>query len=135
MGGTLFDLNALQDEYRREPGSVVELDFYHAGALLPLSDEAIRQRALFTYLPPCSSVSPPPLLPWLAPYASPPAPTLLCLPAPSHPHQLALTPHQSFSGCRVEDSSILRFRAAVTAFSPGSRQHLPEVRSLTPAGG
>lgn len=37
----VFDLNALQDEYRNEPGSVVEVDFYHANQFLPLSDEEI----------------------------------------------------------------------------------------------
>ena len=40
-GWTFFDLNYLQDEYRNEPGSVVEVDYYHANQLLPLSDEQI----------------------------------------------------------------------------------------------
>jgi len=40
-GWTFFDLNALQDEYRNEPGSVIEADFYHANQLLPLSNEEI----------------------------------------------------------------------------------------------
>ncbi|NEP12326.1 MAG: FAD-dependent oxidoreductase [Symploca sp. SIO2C1] len=40
-GSTFFDLNTLQDEYRDEPGSVVEADFYHGNQLLSLSDEAI----------------------------------------------------------------------------------------------
>lgn len=40
-GWTFFDLNALHDEYRNEPGTVVEADFYHANQLLPLSDEQI----------------------------------------------------------------------------------------------
>ncbi|GAX86496.1 hypothetical protein CEUSTIGMA_g13904.t1 [Chlamydomonas eustigma] len=31
--------------------------------------------------------------------------------------------------CKVEDASILRFRSSVTAFSPGSRKHMPEVKS------
>ena len=56
VGGTLFDLNALQDEYHAERGSVLELDFYHAAPLLPISDEAFVQRALSVYLPPCSPV-------------------------------------------------------------------------------
>ena len=56
MGSTLFDLNALQDSYRDEPGSVIELDFYHASPLLPMSDEGLRQRALSVWLPPCSPV-------------------------------------------------------------------------------
>jgi uncharacterized protein with NAD-binding domain and iron-sulfur cluster len=40
-GWTFFDLNALHDEYRDEPGSVIEADFYHANQLLPQSDEQI----------------------------------------------------------------------------------------------
>jgi uncharacterized protein with NAD-binding domain and iron-sulfur cluster len=43
-GWTFFDLNALQDEYRDEPGSVIEADFYHANQLLPLSDEQIVEK-------------------------------------------------------------------------------------------
>ncbi|KAG1654585.1 hypothetical protein FOA52_004060 [Chlamydomonas sp. UWO 241] len=50
-GATLFDLNALQDEYAAEAGSVLELDFYGAGCLLPLSDDALAQQALSTWLP------------------------------------------------------------------------------------
>jgi uncharacterized protein with NAD-binding domain and iron-sulfur cluster len=40
-GWTFFDLNALQDEYQDEPGSVIEADFYHANQLLPMSDEDV----------------------------------------------------------------------------------------------
>lgn len=40
-GWTFFDLNALHDEWREEPGSVIEVDFYHANQLLPMDDEAI----------------------------------------------------------------------------------------------
>ena len=40
-GWTFFDLNTLHDEYWNEPGTVVEVDFYHANQLLPLEDEAI----------------------------------------------------------------------------------------------
>ncbi|MBO3459226.1 FAD-dependent oxidoreductase [Aetokthonos hydrillicola Thurmond2011] len=40
-GWTFFDLNALHDEYRDEPGTVIEADFYHANQLLPLQDEQI----------------------------------------------------------------------------------------------
>ena len=40
-GWTFFDLNTLHDEYKNEPGSVVEADFYHANQLLPQSDEQI----------------------------------------------------------------------------------------------
>ncbi len=40
-GWTFFDLNALQDEYKNEPGTVVEADYYHANQLLNLSDEQV----------------------------------------------------------------------------------------------
>ncbi|KAH8971179.1 hypothetical protein BDL97_02G129400 [Sphagnum fallax] len=40
-GWTFFDLNSLHDEYRDEPGTVVEADFYHANQFLPLSDDQI----------------------------------------------------------------------------------------------
>ena len=40
-GWTFFDLNDLQDEYRDEPNTVIEADFYHANQLLPMSDEQI----------------------------------------------------------------------------------------------
>ncbi len=40
-GWTFFDLNALHDEYRNEPGSVIEVDYYHADQLIPLDDEQI----------------------------------------------------------------------------------------------
>lgn len=40
-GWTFFDLNALHDEYRDEPGSVIEADFYHANQLLAMTDEEI----------------------------------------------------------------------------------------------
>ncbi|MEL6604565.1 MAG: FAD-dependent oxidoreductase [Cyanobacteria bacterium J06614_10] len=40
-GWTFFDLNALHDEYKHEPSSVVEVDYYHANQLLGLSDEQI----------------------------------------------------------------------------------------------
>lgn len=53
-GWTFFDLNILHDEFRDEPGSVIEADFYHANQLLPLSDEQIVekvQRDLATCIP------------------------------------------------------------------------------------
>jgi uncharacterized protein with NAD-binding domain and iron-sulfur cluster len=53
-GWTFFDLNALHDEHRHEPGTVIEADFYHANQLLPLSDEqaiAKVQRDLATCIP------------------------------------------------------------------------------------
>lgn len=40
-GWTFFDLNALHDEYGAEPGSVIEVDYYHANQLLPLSDAEV----------------------------------------------------------------------------------------------
>jgi uncharacterized protein with NAD-binding domain and iron-sulfur cluster len=40
-GWTFFDLNTLHDEYRDEPGSVIEVDYYHANQLLPLDDAEI----------------------------------------------------------------------------------------------
>ncbi|MBE9128415.1 MULTISPECIES: hydroxysqualene dehydroxylase [unclassified Coleofasciculus] len=43
-GWTFFNLNALQDEYAYEPGSVIEADFYHANQLLPMSDEQIVEK-------------------------------------------------------------------------------------------
>lgn len=53
-GWTFFDLNALHDEYRNEPGTVIEADFYHANQFLTLSDEEIVplvQRDLATCIP------------------------------------------------------------------------------------
>lgn len=53
-GWTFFDLNALHDEHRNEPGTVVEADFYHANQFLPLSDEEVVplvQRYLTTCIP------------------------------------------------------------------------------------
>lgn len=40
-GWTFFDLNALHDEYEGEPGTVVEVDYYHANQLLNLSNEQV----------------------------------------------------------------------------------------------
>ena len=42
----LVDVDGMraQDEYKDEPGSVIAADYYHAGALLPLSDEEIVRR-------------------------------------------------------------------------------------------
>jgi uncharacterized protein with NAD-binding domain and iron-sulfur cluster len=42
-GWTFFDLNALHDEFKNEPGTVIEADFYHANQFLHLSDEEIVQ--------------------------------------------------------------------------------------------
>jgi len=43
----------LQDEYRQEAGSVVEVDYYNATSLLRLTDEQLIQRTLHTYLAAC----------------------------------------------------------------------------------
>jgi uncharacterized protein with NAD-binding domain and iron-sulfur cluster len=51
-GWTFFDLNALHDEYRNEPGTVIEADFYHGNQFLPLSDEQIVER-VHSYLATC----------------------------------------------------------------------------------
>ncbi|MDM9380149.1 FAD-dependent oxidoreductase [Chlorogloeopsis sp. ULAP01] len=40
-GWTFFDLNALHDEYKNEPGTVVEVDFYHANQFISLEDKEI----------------------------------------------------------------------------------------------
>ncbi|XP_042494355.1 uncharacterized protein LOC122073790 isoform X2 [Macadamia integrifolia] len=40
-GWTFFDLNAIYDEYKDNPSTVIEADFYHANELLPLKDEQI----------------------------------------------------------------------------------------------
>lgn len=40
-GWTFFDLNALHDEYKNEPGTVIEADFYHANQFLGMSDADI----------------------------------------------------------------------------------------------
>lgn len=43
----------MQDEYRQEAGSVVEVDYYNATSLLGLTDEQLIQRTLHTYLAAC----------------------------------------------------------------------------------
>jgi uncharacterized protein with NAD-binding domain and iron-sulfur cluster len=40
-GWTFFDLNTIHDEYRDEPGTVVEADYYHANQLLALDDDQV----------------------------------------------------------------------------------------------
>ncbi|KAI8468019.1 MAG: hypothetical protein J3K34DRAFT_454404 [Monoraphidium minutum] len=84
-GATFFDLNALQDEYKDAPGSVVTADFYGASELLPLSDDEIVARAQ--------------------------AHIAVCEPG--------------FGDAKVVDSAVLRFRQAVTHFSPGSHASRP----------
>uniref|UniRef100_A0A7S4QRH2 Amine oxidase domain-containing protein n=1 Tax=Alexandrium monilatum TaxID=311494 RepID=A0A7S4QRH2_9DINO len=46
VGMTWFDIGRLHaPAHDGEPGSVIEMDFYHAGSLLPLSDEALVDKA------------------------------------------------------------------------------------------
>ncbi|MTJ08666.1 FAD-dependent oxidoreductase [Anabaena sp. UHCC 0204] len=51
-GWTFFDLNALHDEFKNEPGTVIEVDFYHANQFLHLSDREIVQ-IVQSYLTKC----------------------------------------------------------------------------------
>ena len=47
VGATFFNLNDLHDDLRNvSMASVIEVDLYHAGALLPLSDAEIAEIAL-----------------------------------------------------------------------------------------
>eukprot|EP00879_Flechtneria_rotunda_P029856 GHRR01032317.1.p1 GENE.GHRR01032317.1~~GHRR01032317.1.p1 ORF type:complete len:385 (+),score=111.35 GHRR01032317.1:111-1157(+) len=98
VGGTFFQLDGLQDMYRKEPGSVLEFDLYHAEPLIPLSDDAITRRLLQHYL----------------------APALRC----SNSIQPA--------ALKVKDSCVLRFKRAVTKFSPGSHSMLPNITTSIP---
>jgi uncharacterized protein with NAD-binding domain and iron-sulfur cluster len=53
-GWTFFDLNALHDAYRDAPGTVVEVDFYHANQYLAMDDADLLnmvQRDLATCIP------------------------------------------------------------------------------------
>jgi uncharacterized protein with NAD-binding domain and iron-sulfur cluster len=53
-GWTFFDLNALHDVYRDAPGTVVEVDFYHANQYLAMDDSDLLhmvQRDLATCIP------------------------------------------------------------------------------------
>eukprot|EP00898_Chlorokybus_atmophyticus_P005622 jgi/Chlat1/6060/Chrsp4S06343 len=83
-GWTFFDLNALHDEFKAEPYTVVEADFYHANQLLPMTDDQIVERVLRDLA--------------------------TCLPG--------------FRGAKTLDRAVVRFRRAVTHFSPGSYQYL-----------
>lgn len=51
-GWTFFDLNNLHDEFRNEPGTVIEADFYHANQFLPLDNSEIIA-IVKTYLTTC----------------------------------------------------------------------------------
>lgn len=53
-GSTFFDLNALHDDYRDQPETVIEADFYHANQFLAMEDDEIIsmvQKDLTTCLP------------------------------------------------------------------------------------
>lgn len=43
----------MQEEYKREAGSVVEVDYYNAASLLGMTDEQLIQHTLHTYLAAC----------------------------------------------------------------------------------
>ncbi|PNW70427.1 hypothetical protein CHLRE_17g719500v5 [Chlamydomonas reinhardtii] len=94
VGSTLFHLSELQDEYSAtesaRSSSVVEADFYHAAALLPLSDEQLVEDVVMKQM-----------IPAVDPASRP----------------------------RVVDSSVLRFRGAVSLFSPGCAAHMPTTRT------
>lgn len=88
---------ALQDAYKSQTASVLEFDLYHAEPLLPLSDDAIIDRMVNTYLAPA-------------------------LPGGT----------DAASSLRFKDASVLRFRKAVTRFSPGSHEQLPGISTSIP---
>lgn len=92
-GGTLFYLNNLQEEFKEEKGSVIEIDLYHANQLLNLSNEKILNKVFEKYLVRCDP---------------------------------------RFASARVLDSSVLRFKGAVTCFGPGSHQHMPSTFTSLP---
>lgn len=46
VGWTFFDLNALHDEFYDAEHTVLEADFYHAGRLLPMTDDQIVAQVL-----------------------------------------------------------------------------------------
>lgn len=53
-GWTFFDLNTLHDAYREAPGTVIEVDFYHANQYLAMDDSDLLnmvQRDLATCIP------------------------------------------------------------------------------------
>ncbi|XP_022763014.1 uncharacterized protein LOC111308727 isoform X2 [Durio zibethinus] len=52
FGWTFFDLNAIHDEHKENPTTVVEADFYHANELLPLKDELVIEKVI-SYLSKC----------------------------------------------------------------------------------
>ncbi|KAH9625840.1 hypothetical protein KSS87_004847 [Heliosperma pusillum] len=52
IGWTFFDLNAIYEEFENEEGTVLQADFYHANAFLPLNDEQISAKVI-SYLSKC----------------------------------------------------------------------------------
>ncbi|OMO92711.1 Amine oxidase [Corchorus olitorius] len=52
FGWTFFDLNAIYDEHKDDPVTVIEADFYHANELLPLKDELVVEKVI-PYLSKC----------------------------------------------------------------------------------
>jgi uncharacterized protein with NAD-binding domain and iron-sulfur cluster len=105
----------VQDMYKGCSGSVIEFDLYHAEPLLPLSDDDLIHRLLHTYL----------------------APALMYIDESSSSSSSAdrSTLQQqavTAAGLQVVDSSVLRFRQAVTLFSPGSHDLLPRTATSVP---
>lgn len=96
-----------QDQYASEPGSVVEVDIYHAEALLPLSDDDVIRRLLGSYLP-------------------------AALGATSGGGSNGGSSGGGQPLTAVLDASVLRFRGATTVFSPGSEAALPPICSSVP---
>lgn len=45
-GWTLFDLNAIYEEHENEEVTILQADFYHANAFLPLNDEQIAAKVM-----------------------------------------------------------------------------------------
>ncbi|KAE9447397.1 hypothetical protein C3L33_20703, partial [Rhododendron williamsianum] len=45
-GWTFFDLNAIYDEHKDDPETVIQADFFHANELLPLKDEDVVAKAM-----------------------------------------------------------------------------------------
>ncbi|XP_057828629.1 uncharacterized protein LOC131039808 isoform X2 [Cryptomeria japonica] len=84
VGATLFDLNALQEEFSTDMGSVMEVDLYHANPFIPLSDNMVIEK-IMKYLIQCDS---------------------------------------RFGNAQIIDSSVLRYKEAVTLFGPGSHQYM-----------
>eukprot|EP00955_Chlamydomonas_euryale_P046926 353532-Chlamydomonas_euryale.AAC.8 len=94
--------SAALDEYACEPGSVLEFDIYGAGCLLPMSNAALVERALGTWLPAVVAAT------------SATAAGGRHSGRPPRP--------------RVVDSAVFRAPRAVTSFAPGSNVYMPDVQ-------